>query len=192
MTLMAHGIMAAVAFAIIFPIGGIIIRLANFTGLTWVHAAIQAIGFLVFTAAFGLGIYVARNLDLLSNHHPIIGIVVFSILVFQPILGLLHHMAFKKTGKRGVWSFAHIGIGRVAIILGIINGGLGLQLAGNASTHWFIAYSVVGGVFGLAYIASAVFGEVKMAKKKKGELGVGKNSDRDVSMESENPREDKV
>lgn len=193
MILMAHGIMAAVAFALIFPIGGIIIRVANFTGLTWVHAAIQALGFLVFVAAFGLGIYIANTLHLFGNHHPIIGIVVFGILVFQPVLGLLHHMAFKKTGKRGIWSYAHLGIGRIAIILGIINGGLGLRLADNAATHWLIAYGVIAGVFGVAYIASAVFGEAKRSKAKKGSsMNERKGSDRDASMESASPVEQKA
>lgn len=185
---MAHGVMAAVAFAIIFPIGGIIIRVANFSGLPWIHGAIQIVAFLVYTAAFGLGIYIARTLNLISNHHPIIGIVVFGILIFQPILGVLHHRTFKKTGRRGALSFAHIGIGRVAIILGIINGGLGLKLTNNAKQHWIIAYSVVAGVLGLAYIASAVFGEIKMSKdKKRSGFDEKRGSDRDGSIESAIP-----
>lgn len=193
MILMAHGIMAAVAFALLFPIGGIIIRVASFSGLPWVHAAIQIVAFLVYTAAFGLGIYIATELDYLSNHHPIIGIVVFAILALQPALGLLHHRKFHQTGRRSIWSYAHLGIGRVAIILGIINGGLGLRLAGNAERHWLIVYGVVAGVFGLAYIAAAVFGESKKARENKGPvLGRGKGSDRDASMESAIPLEQKM
>lgn len=188
--LMAHGIMAAVAFALLFPIGGIVIRIANFSGLVWVHAAIQTIAFLVYTAAFGLGIYIATKLNYIGQYHPIIGIVVFGLLVFQPALGLLHHRKFKKTYSRNLWSFAHLGIGRVAIILGIVNGGLGLLLADNAGTHWIIAYSVVAGVFGLAYIATAVMGEAKKAKEPKQSGARGeKGSDRDYSMESASPLE---
>lgn len=57
-------------------------------------------------------------------------------------------------------SYEHIGIGRIAIILGMINGGLGLQLAGIASSY-MIAYGVCAGVMGLLYIASIVYGEMK-------------------------------
>lgn len=59
--MMAHGITAALAFVIFFPGGGIIIRLFSFRGLVWLHAAIQALGWLIFLVAFGLGIYLAQQ-----------------------------------------------------------------------------------------------------------------------------------
>lgn len=42
----------------------------------------------------------------------------------------------------------------------MVNGGLGLQLAG-VSTGYTIAYGVCAGVMGLLYIASIVYGEMK-------------------------------
>lgn len=68
---------------------------------------------------------------------------------------------FKKVGRRQVWSYAHIWIGRIVIFLGIINGGLGLDLAGNATTGQLAAYGVVAGVMGLAYLAAIVVGEME-------------------------------
>ncbi|CZT17153.1 related to cellobiose dehydrogenase [Ramularia collo-cygni] len=167
--IIAHGVIASVAFIAVFPIGGIIIRLASFTGLPWVHAAIQILGYLIFTVAFGMGIWIARNLDLLSNHHPIIGIVLFVLLFAQPFGGILHHRMYKKTGRRSIVSHLHVNLGRVAIILGIINGGLGLRLA-SVSKKYVIAYSVCAGVMGAAYIAAMIVGEVKKARKGPSEL----------------------
>lgn len=43
------------------------------------------------------------------------------------------------------------------MIIGIVNGGLGLQL-GDAPTRYIIAYSVVAGVTSIIYVASIVFG----------------------------------
>lgn len=165
--MMAHGILASLAFVILFPVGGMLVRLANFSGFVRVHICIQLLAYAVFLAAFGLGAYMSNLFSLTSNRHPIIGIIVLVLIFFQPIFGYMHHRLIKKNGRRNVWSFVHITIGRVAIILGIINGGLGLALAGNASRGALIAYGVIGGLFGVAYLVVAAFGEVQLAKRGK-------------------------
>lgn len=162
--LLAHGVMASLAFVGLFPIGGILIRVASFTGLVWVHAALQVLAFLLYIVAFGIGIWIAVNGRYLTNAHPIIGIVLFIILFAQPLGGLLHHRYYKKYGRRTTVSYAHMGIGRIAIILGIVNGGLGLQLAGNRNRSHIIAYAVVAAVMGLLYIASIIYGERKRSR----------------------------
>ncbi|GAB7353118.1 hypothetical protein MBLNU459_g3657t1 [Dothideomycetes sp. NU459] len=155
---MAHGIMAALAFVILFPFGAISVRLFSFPGLVWAHAFVQLLGYLLFIIAFGLGIYMATQLRELNEAHPIIGILLFVLLFFQPILGLLHHRYFKAHSRRSFWSHAHVWLGRIVITLGIVNGGLGLQLADN-SRSGEIAYAVVAAVVWLAYVAAAVVGE---------------------------------
>lgn len=124
----------------------------------------QIFAFLLYTAAFGIGIWMTKNFYTLNDAHPIIGIVLFALLAFQPLLGLLHHTQFKRYKKRTIWSYGHIWFGRIAIILGIVNGGLGLGLAKRTgfmapSQGAVIGYSVVAGFFGLAYILTAIFGE---------------------------------
>ncbi|KAK5690166.1 hypothetical protein LTR97_012354 [Elasticomyces elasticus] len=173
---MAHGVLAALAFVLLFPIGGIMIRLASFPGLWWVHGAFQAVAFIIYIAAFALGVNMARGMRMLDQPHAIIGIVVFVLLLFQPILGILHHTMFKKHSRRVVWSYGHIWLGRFVITLGIINGGLGLQLATwtrrfAPSQGAIIAYGVIGGIMWLLYAASAVYGEMKRRKSSlKGEI----------------------
>ena len=158
--LTAHAVLAGLAFVAFFPFGAILIRVANFTGVTWVHAACQLSGYSMLIAAFGLGIYMAVQGDYLSEHHPIVGIVLFVILFFQPFTGYIHHKIWKKRGTRSMTTYEHLGIGRIAIILGLINGGTGLQLAG-AGNGAKIAYGVCAGVVGVAYLAAIVFGEMK-------------------------------
>ena len=101
------------------------------------------------------------SFKLMSQYHPVIGIIVFSFLSLQPILGVLHHMFFRKYNKRTVWSFAHVWLGRLVVLLGIINGGLGLRLADNAIVGAEAAYGVVAGVVWCVWVAAAIMGEVK-------------------------------
>lgn len=64
--LIAHGTLAALAFVVFFPAGAISIRLASFPGILWFHAAFQIFSYLTFMAAFGLGVHLANEFDLVS------------------------------------------------------------------------------------------------------------------------------
>jgi hypothetical protein len=66
----AHGALAVFAFAFLFPIGGILIRLASFPGLLWLHGAMQVFGYVIYTAALGLGAYIATHPNFVSFPHP--------------------------------------------------------------------------------------------------------------------------
>ncbi|KAL5113623.1 hypothetical protein ACEQ8H_008488 [Pleosporales sp. CAS-2024a] len=156
--IIAHGVLASLAFVILFPAGAIAIRLASFRGVVWLHGAFQVFAYAVYIAAAGLGIHIASDLRLLDNYHPIIGLVVLGALFFQPILGYMHHIMFKKHSQRTFWSHGHVWLGRILITLGIINGGLGLKLADN-SPSGEIVYAVVAGLMWLVWVASAVIGE---------------------------------
>jgi hypothetical protein len=57
-------------------------------------------------------------------------------------------------------------VGRLFLLLGIINGGTGLKLADN-TTGGIIAYAVVAGVFAVAYIAIAALRQGKVILKGK-------------------------
>lgn len=78
----------------------------------------------------------------------------------MPIFGWLHHKLFKKYGRRTFWSYTHLWLGRLLITLGIINGGLGLMLAGGPR-DWIIAYGVVAGLIWVIYITCAILGEAR-------------------------------
>lgn len=159
--IIAHGVLASLAFVIFFPVGAILIRVASFPGLVWIHAAFQAFAYVIYIAAVGLGIYIACGANQLSNHHPIIGLVLFAILFFQPALGWMHHVFYKRTGGATMWTHAHVWVGRITVTLGIINGGLGLKLAtcsGNGSRAGEIVYGVIAGLMWLVWVACIFIG----------------------------------
>jgi hypothetical protein len=157
----AHGALAGLVFIAILPLGAILVRLTSLGA--WIHGGLQIVGYILFIAAAGLGIYIAKASDRLNDPHVIIGLLLLAVLFFMPFIGAIHHKVYQKVQKRTLWSYGHIFTGRVAIILGMVNGGLGLRLAdaGNSSK---IAYGVLAGLMGAGYISSIVFGELKRGK----------------------------
>ncbi|KAK5947472.1 hypothetical protein PMZ80_001622 [Knufia obscura] len=162
-----HGTLASLAFVAIFPTGAILVRLASFRGLVWTHGGLQVFGYAVFVAGAGLGIFIANGLDYLREPHAIIGMTLLGIFFFMPFLGLIHHKVYKKVQSRTLWSYGHILTGRIGVILGMINGGLGLQLA-HARTSYVVAYGVFAGLMGVVYIGAIIFGEYKRAGRSSG------------------------
>ncbi|KAI9755621.1 MAG: hypothetical protein M4579_004194 [Chaenotheca gracillima] len=148
----AHGTIMGLAFVIFFPLGALTIRVLRMKGLVWVHAGSQIFAYTVALAGFGLGVWIAvTGDDGVKGPHQIIGIIVIALLLFQPALGLIHHRLYVKTQRKTVWALSHVWLGRGLLILGMINGGLGLRLAAN-TTKGEIAYGVVAGVVGVSYI----------------------------------------
>lgn len=141
----AHGILGAIAFLFFFPAGSVVIRLLNHRSVLWVHVVIQLLGYITALALMETGVWIAVTNEELSNAHPIIGLVVVCGLFIQPFLGLAHHLYYKKYGRRNAFTQPHIWWGRILITFGMINGGLGLQLAG-ANLGMIVAYGSVGGV----------------------------------------------
>jgi len=145
---LAHGITMSTLFIFLLPLGAILLRL----GLVRIHLFMQSFLLLVFLAAFGMGAWMATTGEywLTSNGHPIIGTIVAGLLLLQPIGGLLAHRNFVRTGQKSVIGLGHRWNGRLALLLGIINGGLGLQLAA-AGNNWIVPYAVVGAIMYLIW-----------------------------------------
>ncbi|KAH6632150.1 hypothetical protein F5144DRAFT_244011 [Chaetomium tenue] len=161
-----HGILAATAMVVLFPVGSIIMRVVPGRFAVWVHAGFQMLAWAVYVAAVGMGIYLFENPD--TRYHPIIGLVLLVLLIVQPVVGFIHHRVFKKVQKRQVWSYVHLTFGRVGISLGIINGGLGLYLSGASAYHKRV-YGIVAGVIWALWMGVAVWSEVRrMRKNRKG------------------------
>lgn len=165
----AHGALASLAFVAVFPIGALLVRLSHLNNLPWIHGTIQIFGYILFLAAAGLGIYIATASSRLNEPHAVIGILLLAVLSFMPFLGALHHKVYKRLQKRTLWSYVHIFTGRVAIILGIVNGGLGLHLA-EARTSYVVAYGILAGGMGGFYLG-VIFHEMKRGRKAK--VGAG-------------------
>ncbi|EHK98364.1 hypothetical protein M7I_5838 [Glarea lozoyensis 74030] len=121
-------------------------------------------------AGMGLGIWMANTSRQLDTAHAIIGIVVVIALLAQPITGLAHHILFKRYGRPNTATYPHVWWGRAVITLGIINGGLGLQLVDN-TTDGKIAYAVVAAFMWLVWMTVVVIAFFKSSKRLEGETG---------------------
>lgn len=153
----AHAVLMTVAFVIMFPIFALFFHLAPSPKTAIVHGILQLFTLAVAIAGMGIGIAMAGDLELMNEAHPIIGLVVVAgITVFQPVMGLVQHLHYRKTQKKSIFAYTHRWFGRAMIVLGIINAGLGLKL-GRAPRGAIIAVSVVAGVVGVVYIAVLLF-----------------------------------
>ncbi|KAL1841629.1 hypothetical protein VTJ49DRAFT_6806 [Mycothermus thermophilus] len=152
--LVAHGVILALVFAVLYPTGSLMMPLVK---KWWFHGLWQAVSFGLMWAGFGLGVVVARDRNMLFDQtHTIYGTVIIAALGLQPFFGYLHHLHYLKHRSRGVISYLHIWYGRVLMALGVVNGALGLRLA-RESDGFIIAYSVVAGVVFVSYGAFTAF-----------------------------------
>lgn len=153
----AHAVLMIVAFVILFPFSALSLYLFPSFGVLRTHAPLQLSTLAITVAGMGLGISIANDTHQLDQYHSIIGlVVVLALVAFQPAMGLLQHLYFRKTGGKSIFAYTHRWLGRSLIILGIINVGFGFQLAGigdGAPVGAVIAYAVVAGAFALGYIA---------------------------------------
>ncbi|KAK4465883.1 hypothetical protein QBC42DRAFT_333156 [Cladorrhinum samala] len=172
-----HGILAAVSMVILFPVGSVLLRVLPGKLGVWVHALFQVLAACVYVAGVGLGIYLVtvvripgRSGSLLTdpsiNYHPIIGLVLLGLFLIQPVIGLIHHARFKKLQRRQVWSYLHLLNGRAGITVGIVNGGLGLNLAG-ASAHKKKVYVIVASVIWVLWMVVAIVAELIKFRQKR-------------------------
>jgi len=175
-------------------LGGILIRLGiRSPWIVRIHAILQSLSFVIYFVAAGLGIWLIRQLSdgdsyasyssysLWDDPHPKIGVGILVAAFFQPIFGLIHHTIYKrrvaatKAGRptkppgRTAIGTIHLWLGRLLIVLGVINGGLGLRLAsytdfaGNTRTK-AIAYGIGSGIMLLLYFIFIVRGEIRRSK----------------------------
>lgn len=182
----AHGIAMGLAFTVMMPLGIFIIRIPNSKHAVYVHAGWQLLSWIMMIAGLVFGLRVGKILNrvryhqflftsgskapladsdkkLHNNTHTVFGTVIVVLLILQPFLGLGHHLRFRKTQKRGMWTRAHVWYGRLLILLGIINGGLGLQLAAN-TLGGRIAYGIVGFISGVAMICTTIMVDMNLRK----------------------------
>ncbi|KAJ4394336.1 hypothetical protein N0V93_003553 [Gnomoniopsis smithogilvyi] len=163
----AHGLGMALVFVVLYPLGS---ALMPMLGKWKLHAGFQIVAWLGMWAFFGLGVYGAQVRNLLfNNSHTLFGTVVVCLLAIQPALGQLHHSHFMKTGGRGIVSYVHLWWGRILLVLGTINGGLGFQLT-HTSHGWITAYSIIAVVFYLFYAVVKVFTAMRH-QRRSGNMG---------------------
>ncbi|KAK3486076.1 uncharacterized protein B0T23DRAFT_245450 [Neurospora hispaniola] len=169
-----HGIIAALAFVILFPLGSILIRLLPGRLALLGHATWQLSTLIVYLAAVGLGIHlIKRSPNTMSlgrlNYHPIIGIFILALLFIQPLVGIFHHKEYKVNRRRGVWSALHLILGRVAITVGMINGYIGLIAMDDTQTKVKAIYVAIALAIWLLWTAMSIWWEWKRHRRERAE-----------------------
>ena len=162
-----HGSLGVIAFVVIFPLGAIVLRIFTFKYVLYTHISLKLFSYVLALAALITGIILANAESRLMDSHPITGIVVIAALVVQPILGFAHHAIYKKRAARSqsgknAFTAPHIWWGRLWITVGIITGGMGLNLSGH-STGIVIAYAAAAGIVWLLWVASVIWSRKKKA-----------------------------
>jgi len=101
-------------------------------------------------------------------------------------MGILEHRHFKKRGDKSIFAYLHRWIGRGAIILGMINSGLGFQLARTnvvVSTGAYIRNYVLLGVFVSIWFGLVLYDEFRIHRSRFVTGGIGRECiiERDIS-----------
>ncbi|XP_059660050.1 cytochrome b561 and DOMON domain-containing protein At3g25290-like [Cornus florida] len=164
-----HGILNAVSWGIMFPVGIIIARyLRTFQSADplwfYLHVFCQFSGYVIGVAGWGTGLKLgSESKGVQYTGHRNIGIALFSLATIQVFALLLRP---KKDHKlRFYWNIYHHGVGYAILVLGIINVFKGLEML-HPAQKWKSAYIVVISVLGgIALLLEAITWIVVLRRK---------------------------
>jgi len=77
----------------------------------------------------------------------------------------MQHVYFKRNQQRGLPGYAHLWMGRIIILLGVVNGGLGIRLVGDKNGKWSRIYVGVAAAMGVVYCL-VIFSTAIRARRK--------------------------
>ncbi|GKZ16931.1 hypothetical protein AbraIFM66951_010648 [Aspergillus brasiliensis] len=167
----AHGVMTSVAFVLLFPNFALLLYIVpSRRTVAWIHAPLQLFAVLLALAGFGVGVSVSKDLQELGGYHPVIGYVaVGGVVLIQPVLGIMQHLHFRKTGTSSLYGVSHRYLGRFFAALGIINGGVGFHYASAKNPDIPpaspIAYGIICGSMFLIYVSVIFWRRSKSSPK---------------------------
>ncbi|KOM29479.1 hypothetical protein LR48_Vigan707s001100 [Vigna angularis] len=151
----SHGVLNIMGWSILMIIGSIIARYFKERDPMWfyLHASIQAFGFLAGILGVLCGLLLDRNLEV--THHKNVAFLII-ILGFLQVLAIILRPG-KESKIRKYWNWYHHNVGRILIIFAILNTFYGLHLGGEGS-KWFLAYGVTIAILVIVF----VFLEIRM------------------------------
>lgn len=141
-TLIAHASVMCIVFVLSLPIAALTVRSPLKVKVTRLHAPWQMFNVILATIGLGLGVSVASTRKIPSGQTPhiLLGCIIVGLLIgVQPILGILQHRFFRKNKRRGVFGWIHLLLGRIIIVLGLVNGATGFKLAHDDKTAPYFA-----------------------------------------------------
>lgn len=165
-TRIAHATIMCLVFAVLFPLFGLTIYLPMTNKVRYVHAPLQIVALILALIGLGAGIRLGKDLgggDNYTGYHPNIGYIAVGYLtIVQPLVGLKQHLHYRRTKTRHTAGPIHTWGGRAAILLGIVNGGLGFKFTGPVGSpgvpKWaVILYSIVAIIVAIIWIVVVFF-----------------------------------
>ncbi|KIW91581.1 uncharacterized protein Z519_07548 [Cladophialophora bantiana CBS 173.52] len=140
----AHAVIMPLVFVVMFPLAALTLYLPYSNKVRHIHAPLQVLSLILMIVGLGLGVQLGKQVDELDGYHMVIGYILVAWMgIFQPTLGLLQHIHFRKFGTRSAYGQTHRWLGRAMILLGVVNGGLGFKTVGMIGTEYVPTYSVV-------------------------------------------------
>ncbi|CAH2052314.1 unnamed protein product [Thlaspi arvense] len=165
-----HGILNAVGWGILFPVGAIIaryMRIFESADPAWfyLHVACQFSAYVIGVAGWGTGLKLGGESEgIRYTGHRNIGIALFSLATIQMFAMLIRP---KKDHKyRFYWNIYHHGVGYSILTLGIINVYKGLSILNPQETYKTAYTAVIISLGGLALLLEAVTWVIVLKRKK--------------------------
>ncbi|KAI7471502.1 hypothetical protein KC351_g12098 [Hortaea werneckii] len=147
----AHAALMCLAFILVFPLGALLLRILQ---SVLCHGIAQVVGVLFVLVGFGLGVHLSHHYNRsrdFNSGHQVLGLIIFATIFIQLGLGIIHHLIYRRTKQPTIISKIHLVLGPLLILLALINGGLGFNLAENH--HDNIPYGIVVAVVAIIFIA---------------------------------------
>ncbi|KAK9138541.1 hypothetical protein Sjap_009135 [Stephania japonica] len=148
-----HGVLNAVSWGVLFPIGAIIaryVRTFESADPAWfyLHASCQVSGYILGVSGWATGLKLgSQSKGVMYSTHRNIGIVLFTLATLQIFALFLRPKQDHK--YRVYWNVYHHGVGYAILVLGIINVFKGLKIL-EPGDKWVTTYitviSVLGGI----------------------------------------------
>ncbi|EMC90845.1 hypothetical protein BAUCODRAFT_39860 [Baudoinia panamericana UAMH 10762] len=138
------------AFVAVFPTGSLLLRL--FQSVTW-HWAVQCIGVLLVIVGLATGVSISREYNRgkgFTSAHQVLGLLLFAGVIIQLGLGIINHAIHRRTKQGTAFGKVHLFLGPTVMLLALINGGLGLNLAGDTQGH--VPYAIAVLAAGILFI----------------------------------------
>ncbi|KAM3326035.1 cytochrome and DOMON domain-containing protein [Capsicum chacoense] len=164
-----HGILNAISWGMLFPIGIIIARyLRTFQSADpawfYLHVSFQCSAYVIGVAGWATGLKLGSESKGITYHvHRNIGITLFCLATLQVFALLLRP---KKDHKyRLYWNIYHHGVGYTMLILSLINVFKGLDIL-DPATKWRSAYIVILVVLGVIALLLEVITWIVVLRRK--------------------------
>ncbi|KAI1372909.1 putative iron reductase domain protein [Hypoxylon crocopeplum] len=135
----AHAVIMVFAFIGLYPLGAFVLRLGGW--VRW-HGINQSLALFLTIIGSGLGFSISKRYNRTTKFntaHQVIGILIFIFIFAQFGLGYFHHRTFKKTQQTTKMAPIHVWMGRLLLVLGVVNAFLGFPLALSPQYNYVLA-----------------------------------------------------